>query len=144
MEILNYFLVSIVVFAGLFCGWIVGRIAKEELKPGRKYFLLLEKFIFSAVFLVAIIFVVNNIWLSVVFFGALVYLLGSEGVFKEIIVYVLFGVVFYLSIEKLFLLQAALMFVYGFPAGSLEKSVKNIIIRHIWFIPIAVVLFLVV
>jgi hypothetical protein len=144
MEILNYFLVSLIVFAGLFCGWLVGIIAKEELKPGKKYLALLEKFLFSAVFLIAIIFVVNNMWLSIIFVGALVYLLGTDGPIKEIIIYVLFGITLYLSVERLFLLQAALMFVYGFPAGSLEKGIKDIIIKYVWFIPIAVLLFLVI
>jgi hypothetical protein len=144
MEILNYFLISLVVFAGLIGGWLVGIIAKEELKPGKKYLVLLEKFLFSAVFLIAIIFVVNNIWLSIIFVGALVYLLGTDGPVKDILVYVLFGVAFYLSVERLFLLQAALMFVYGFPAGSLEKGVKEIIVKYAWFIPIAVLLFLVI
>lgn len=148
MEVLNYVLVSLAVFSGLLVGWLVGVIAKEELKPGKKYLVLLKRFLFCAVFLIAAIFIVSSIWLTLVFIGALIYFFAGEYPLKDVVVYLLFGIVFYLSVERLFLLQASLMFIYGFPVGSLmyfeKKKIKDAFLRYAWFIPVAIVLFLVI
>ena len=148
MEFLNYLLVSIAVFSGLLGGWIVGRIAKEELKNGKKYFVLLQRILFSAILLLVILFSIKNIWLSLFFISAMIYFFAGKNTFKDITVYLLFSIIFYLSQNRLFLLQASLMFTYGFPAGSLiymkKKTVKDIVVRHIWFIFLALALFLVV
>ena len=46
MEIVNYVLVLVVSFIGLFIGNIVSLMSKEELKIGEKWFKILEKLIF--------------------------------------------------------------------------------------------------
>ena len=84
MEALNLILVSAVaLFGGFFSGYAVGRIAKEELKAGKKYFVWLKRIVLLAIF------------------AALAVSFSAK------------------SIEEYFLLVAALVFLYGFPAGSL-------------------------
>ena len=43
---LNYFLASIISYLGLLVGLIIIKLAPEEHKPGKKYFILLRKILF--------------------------------------------------------------------------------------------------
>lgn len=91
MEALNYFLAAAVaLFGGLASGYIVGLIAKEELKQGRKYFVWLKRAL-----LLAVAFVLSYSLIA-----------GYS--------------------DSHFLVIAALVLLYGFPAGSLFYLRRNL------------------
>ena len=88
METLGYALVSFVALLGFPAGYVVGWIAKEELRQGKKYFLILNWLLLIAVAVSAVYFI--------------------ESSFQD----------------SLFLLLAALVFLLGFPCGSLLRLRK--------------------
>jgi hypothetical protein len=155
MEPVNYFLGLVIIFAGLIVGMILGFIAKEELKPGKKYLSLLQKFILAAVFIIAIIYS-PHIALKTVLAGILVYLFIFKFSFNDIFTYGIFGFLFYVFINNLnlTLLLSSLMFLHGLPIGSLmteemkkqdyRSILKSIIYRYVWIIIVGMALFVVI
>ena len=65
MDILNYALASVFVYLGLFIGFILALIAKEELKEGEGYFIFLRNLIFSLIIFFLLYFNKIQIWLSI-------------------------------------------------------------------------------
>ena len=56
MEILNYVLALVFSFLGIFAGMLLGYIAKEELRAGKKYFIWMQ----NILLILAVIFVLYN------------------------------------------------------------------------------------
>ncbi len=135
MEILNYALTALITVLGLACGAVIGHFASEELKPGRKYFILLQKALFASV--IAVVMYANRanvhyIWAGMVLI--FVYLYFFERI-SNVLAYAALSAVFFIaSAGEMFLPAAFLIFLYGFPAGSmLGKNKKKMIILIIEF-----------
>lgn len=155
MEAVNQFLGLAVIFAGIIMGSIVALIAKEELKSGRKYFLALEKFMIAGILLLSIFFAQHTV-LKIVFAAILVYLFVFKFSFNDIIIYLLFGFIYFIFANNfnILILLSSLMFLYGFPAGTMtvcenySKSykpiIKIIVYRYIWIMIIGMALFWVI
>ena len=149
MEItfLSYFLASLIAYLGLLVGIILIKMAPEEQKPGKKYFILLEKILFLAILALPLYYFKINIILSLVllsFVAAL--MLGNKiKLNKSCLVYFLFGIFFYLGSRfiDLFVIEAVLIFLYGMPNASLTLSLKNknyneVLIKNLpFFVPVA-------
>ena len=120
MEILNYFLALIVSFSGIFVGMLLGYIAKEELKPGKKYFIWMQ----NIILILAAIFVLYSFHLNIIL-SIIIGLLITLGIIyfkpKAVIGYILLAILIFISIgnTNLFILTSSLTFLYGFPTGSL-------------------------
>ena len=154
MEYLNYLLAVVICFISIYAGFFLALIAKEELKAGNKYFLVFQKAILAVV-VVSTIFVIDNVYVSFILLGVLVYFMFIAHHVKDIFIYLLFGVLLYLNSQygNLFLMQSALVFLYGLPAGSLltfkmirrkkSKILTSIFMKYIWFVVVALVLFMV-
>lgn len=115
----NQILVMLAAFGGLVFGMGLGLIAPEELKPGRKILLYLDKFFLFLAFLPILYY--NGATLMVIFplvlFAALLFLNFK---FKIVMTYCVFFLLFYMSLEKnLMVIESAAIFLYGLPAGSL-------------------------
>lgn len=110
-------LVLILSFLGLLGGVIVSFFTKEELKPGEKYFLLLEKVLLLAVSF-TIIYYTGEFFL----FLALGVLAGF--IFRK--AYFYFGLALPLASETLLVLLSSLVFVFGLPHGTLLASKSKI------------------
>ena len=150
MQLLNYSLISIISFSGLLIGMLLAFTAKEELKPGKKYFLLLQKL----TLLLILIFLVNffNVILYLRIIIYILFILLMTFNIKSQVIYPALAAVFFLSSKnpELFITNSILIFLYGFPTGSLfakklikkKKSFvfKKILLTHFWFILIAIVL----
>lgn len=125
---LNYALTLLVSFLGLFMGMALAFIAPEELKAGRKNFVLFTRIIF-AVILALLLLYFNIHWLFVFLFVVGYFALDYNYRIDERYVYALMAAVFILSAGNttLLILEASLIFMYGFPAGTLfsEKLVKK-------------------
>lgn len=153
MELLNYFLASILVFLGLFVGVIVAFIAKEELKPGKYYFIFLQRAFFSAA--VGFIFLFNNIPITIsIIISLLILFLVYKTKMNIFLSYLILAFLFNAAFRNTlsaFVVVASLIFLYGIPTGSLLvyenrnkiKLIKEILLKYGIFVPISLVLFLI-
>lgn len=150
MQLLNYSLISVISFSGLLVGMILAFTAKEELEPGKKYFMLLQKIILLLIFVFLLNFFNVNLYLRIISYILFIFLMAFN--IKSQRIYPVLGVVFFLSSKdiNLFITNSILIFFYGFPTGSLfakklikkKKLVvlKNIFLNYFWFIVIAIAL----
>jgi len=134
MNFLNYSLVALISFLGLVVGIIIISLAKEEQRPGRKYFIIAKDIVLLLIIgilgyylkLVSLIFV----------FLILVIFLLKKYKFKKLkqdyLVYSILGLALFISkdIKELFLVVASSIFIYGLVYGAIvrRKSLKNNII----------------
>ena len=51
MNILNYSLAALIAYTGLFIGFMLAIMAKEEIKPGKKYFIILQRITLLLIFI---------------------------------------------------------------------------------------------
>jgi len=131
MEItfLSYFLASLIAYLGLLVGLILIKMAPEEQKPGKRYFILLKKILFFILFIPILYYYKINIAFSLAllsFVAAL--MLGNRlKLDKSYLVYFLLGIFFYLGSRfiELFVVEAVLILLYGIPNASLMLSLKK-------------------
>jgi hypothetical protein len=143
MAFLNYLLISLIVYSGLLFGIILSMMAKEEIKPGKKYFILVHNIILAFIlyFILEIInanpFVTLLLPLAFVIFLFRYTLTYS----KSNVLYPILGGFFYISSfnTSQLLLVSTLIFFYGVLVGTLQegnkkqKYVKNlysVLMRH--------------
>ncbi len=142
---MNYVLTSVIVGLGLICGMITGIIAKEELKPGRKW---LE--FFQSAMLAFIVFFFMFQYTGILASAAIMVLamlfLDRFKNKADCIIYLALSVLFYLSYSKFFVIVSAMIFLYSLPTGSLfimKKSKLRIVLVSFGFIIISNLLFLI-
>lgn len=110
---------------GLLFGYILTYIAPEEINLSRKYFLLMKRIIFVIIGITITYFLaVKSLWwifLILIFVGILLMELKIKHRQKEIIIYLSFIIPYFFINEKLLL--ASLIFLYGFPLGSMLRKI---------------------
>lgn len=152
MNLLNYSLAAIISYLGLFAGFILASMAKEELKAGKKYFIFLQKIILLLIFIFLLIYIdLNYIMVLLILFFIAIYTLKRKKEFNELpYIYIVLSIIFYLSSKNLdlFVIESSLIFLYGLPTGSLmtKKSKKEAVInilKNAGFVVVVVVLYLV-
>ena len=146
MAFLNYFLISLVVYLGLLFGIILSWMAKEEIKPGKRYIILVHNIILSFILYFTLEFINANpfvVLLLPLFF--LIFLFKYTATYKKShIFYPILGGFFYISSNNInhLLLMSTLIFFYGVLIGTLQngnkkqKYVKNlysILMRNKYF-----------
>ena len=153
MQFINYFSASIISFSGLLIGILLAKIAPEEQKPLKKKFSLLRKIFLFFIFLFLIFYYYNNALYFVTLIGYFIFLLYVELKIddllkKSMIIYIMLGILFFLSLENLNLLaiESSLILLYGLPASSLiynhwGKNIFKVLSYNIGFIIIANLLF---
>jgi hypothetical protein len=147
MSFLAYPLASAVAFSGLFVGAFLARSAKEEMPTASRYFPWVQKFILVAIAAFLLNYFSLGIAARVVCYAVVILLLLRYG---KINFYPLLGIAFFLlgqSGQGLFAVSL-LVFMYGFPAGSMfiirnkrisaYASAQGIISRYGLFIVVAV------
>ena len=129
MQILNYFLISLVVYLGLLVGIVLSFMAKEELKPGKRYFILLHNIILGVILFFILEFLNINVYLILFLPLVLVVFLFkySELYRKSWIIYLLLGIIFYLASKNVnhLLIMSTLILFYGFLVSSLQFNKKD-------------------
>lgn len=150
---LKFFLASLIVGSGVIIGAILSVIAKDELKPGKKYFLLLKNILFSVIILITSIFYITiNPLIS--FFILIFFSILFIKRFQLNLIYVAFAAVYILSSinEQLFILTSSLIFFAGFSIGTvathelIKKEIfveRNILIPYFIFIFISLIRYLI-
>jgi hypothetical protein len=137
MDFLRYFLVSLVVYLGLLVGIILSFMAKEELKPGKKYFLLTHNIVLGFILFFFLEFLDINVYLTL-FLPLILVISSFYYKFKTNYIYFLLGIIFWLSFRsgRGSLLISSLIFFYGFLVSSMEFKAKKyylILLRNLWF-----------
>ena len=147
---LNYFLASIIAYLGLLLGVILIKLAPEEQKPGKKYFILLKKISFFLILaLISFFYKVNIILTAILLIFVIVLMLNKKlNLEKSSLVYFFLGIIFYLSskIPNLFVMESALIFLYGIPTASLTLKKTNyyeVFVKNLWFFVPAILLYLI-
>jgi hypothetical protein len=126
----------IICFLGIYCGVAVGKIAEEELKDGRKYFIILENVIFSLIVFFTVVQVSQSIpfaILGLIAGYALMKIMKIKHTYKTSITYFIFGFLLIYgmnafltdSTKLIYPAIVTLVFLYGFPAGSIRLHDRN-------------------
>jgi len=150
MQLLNYSLISLISFSGLLIGIILAFTSKEELNPGKKYFILLQKLTLLLILILLLNFLDISIYFRIIIYALFIFLMAIN--IKSQAIYPVLAVVFFLSSKdiNLFIINSILIFFYGFPTGSLFAKklikkkrlfiLKNIFLNYFWFVVIAIIL----
>lgn len=123
MEFVQYSLSALVAFLGVPVGAFLALSAREEMHTGRKYFLWLQNIILIAVVALLLNHFNALLILKVAAYAALIFVLLKSSVLNF---YPFFAAAFFIlgqNSRELFAI-AALVFLYGFPAGSMYV-IKN-------------------
>ncbi|MBD3310252.1 hypothetical protein GF351_03460 [Candidatus Woesearchaeota archaeon] len=149
MEIFQYLLASALVYAGPLAGVFLAFSAREELKPGKRYFELLQKILLSLVIFFALsglgIHNLAGIAAAVLSFLLFLRFWKDTGQWAA---YPVFAVILYFSSheKEAFFMLSGLMFIYGLPYAAVLMpgrkhrltALWNMALRNISFLLIAV------
>ena len=143
-----YLLASLIAYLGLLVGIILIRMAPEEQKPGKKYFILLKKILFFMLSIPILYhYKINMVFsLALLSFVAVLILGNKLKLDKSYLIYFLLGILFYLGSRfiDLFVAEAVLIFLYGMSDASLtfspkKKNYDDVFIKNLpFFVPIVI------
>lgn len=140
MELINYALASFIVSLGIICGLVIGKMAKEELRPGRKYLAIMQSL---AILLMVVFAAYLNLRPYITVLLAFLFLirLHHVNILKEpkpsfyYIAYIIFSLLFFeASRSDSLIVFPALIFIYGLPTGSLLLMRKKRV-KHAFIVP---------
>ncbi len=151
---LNYLLAPIIAFFGFPVGVFFSFTNPEEMKPGKKYFHLLQNiFVVLVLFLVLELYNLNIIFSAITTSIVFILLFYWKNKYKSIITYFALAILLALSSknQNIFAIQAALITLYGIPTGSLEAPKKGkltqrkkeslkVMAKHLGFVVLAIIL----
>lgn len=155
MEFISYIAVLLLSYFGLAAGVALAFIAKEEIEPGKKYLTAIQNILMIAIILIVIYFLEIPwlIWIILIGCGFLAAFIKKQRK-KSFLIYLLFSVILWISsqpkaffsIKFLFPLTASLIFLIGFPTGSLlidlkKRKIYPIMVSNIHFIIIGLILY---
>lgn len=108
-------------FIGLILGAILAFFVKEELKPGQKYFKWLKKIVLIVIIVMLVYFSFQLTYSYLIAFAAGILI---SWVFKKYYFYLGVGLLgsSLLFNDKIFIALIALIFILGFPVGTLQAS----------------------
>lgn len=124
---LNIILAFIASLSGFLAGIAVAYLAKEELSDARRHLVLMIHFIFALI-VMAFLFglklnVIINILLVIIsiILSIAIYVFVRNRIIKVLIYYTLFGALYFLSAQNIFILvmQTSFIFLAGLPLGSI-------------------------
>ncbi len=139
-------------FSGIIAGVVLSFFTKEEMKPGKKYFELLQKALLAAIAAVFVYYLGLQLPVRIAIYAAVILLLALSKSINSSIAYALLGAVFYFSSlsRQPFLIVSALIFLYGLPTGSIiaagvirkpkPEAMKKALLTGAGFVAVAVFL----
>ena len=132
LNLFQFSLALILIYSGIFVGIALSKIAKEELKPGKKYFTWMKRILLILIFALPIILTNINLWTVRAAIIAAGFTIGVHikkiPIDLELVYYPLFGILLALvsNNNNLLITLGALIFLYGLPTGStLKKPTKK-------------------
>lgn len=149
---IDYFLASAIVYLGLMIGIVLILLAPEEQKPGKKYFIQIQKILMTVMSTLVLLSLNINLILLLFFIIIIILLIYGKEKSQEnsSFVYFVLGLkfVYASTILNLFVIQSILIFLYGIPTASLIYNMKNknyfdIFVKHLWFfVPVIIFYFI--
>ena len=130
------FIVPIVSLLGIFCGFLLKKIAREEIKFGKfgsRYFVWMKRIILSLIIIIVLYFT-KSVPL-VIFTAVLGFILSS---FLSEYLFLGTALVFsFIAGKEMLITMASLIFLYGLPYGSMLRrfEVKHLSIILLFFLP---------
>lgn len=122
-------LAILIAFLGLVIGSIITHFTKEELKPGKKYFLIAKKLILIVLIITLIYFSTFNL----IFFMNLIIGLIAGLFLRRIYLYLSLAVVLAFNISnEILIFTASLIFIFGLFESALKN--KNILVNFVLFV----------
>ncbi|MFH1510881.1 MAG: hypothetical protein ABIF10_04255 [Candidatus Woesearchaeota archaeon] len=146
----QYVLSVVFAYLGLAAGLIISYMAREELKPGRKHFVLAQQILLVVIFEV-FFFLFGWTWVSMLVYGLFVVIILQFVTLSKAnpYMYSVFGFfAFFAKDIAGFALICSLIFIYGLLSAALELDVKKknyarILLRSFGFVVVAVLLWIV-
>jgi len=166
---INFSLVILSCFLALPLGAVVSWMAKEELKPGLKYFFALQNLLFGLSIFVLANVLLSRTSLNIALSSAMAILISAiamMGMFffktpsRDILIYALFALILSYSAminQNVLLIQGVIIFLYGLPTASiraffytkqsaqrkkmLQLTLRDIGIKFSFFILLAIICF---
>ncbi|MBU1202228.1 MAG: hypothetical protein KJ583_00090 [Nanoarchaeota archaeon] len=139
-------IISLICFLGLFVGFFIASKTVEELKPGTKYFVYLQK----ALFILTIFFVLYEYGylllglIAVILFS--IFLFWSKKNFDRLM-YLVLSLSLFLGFFNQSIVIPSLIFFYGFPTGTIyymkSKKVSGLFFENYYFLIVLIVLLVV-
>ena len=128
MNLVQFAGISVIVYAGLIAGMVIAWMAQEEIKPGKRYFILMHDILVAAIAYLVLeslkIHPLISLITPIIVLCALVY--HQNACTKSPFIYLVLGIALALSSSsRLFLPVASLIFFYGFLIGSLQIDLKR-------------------
>lgn len=122
MAILETILTAIISILGYPSGLLISYLTKEELKPGKKYFILLENIMLIVAVSIGIYALQFNLYLSII--SAIIATIGIAIIQpKPLAGYPIMLITFLISTKNinLLLFTSSAIFIYGLAAASIKK-----------------------
>jgi len=131
INMLKFFTLLILSYLGLAAGVIVSNFTKEELKAGRKYFILLKLIIFAAVFYYFLIYLTKKTIIALalsigVFIAAYKFEKMLKHVNTNLFYYGFFAVVLF-EVKDFAPVIATMIFLFGMASASAQFTKKSVI-----------------
>lgn len=153
MLFINYFFASVISYLGLLIGIILIKIAPEEQKPLKKYFIHFRRILMFIILFLVLFYFINNYLILIILLGLFLILIyfehkSNDFFIKSFINYSFLGIIFFAvsNNSNLFTLESSLILIYGLPTASLLYKKKNhfkIFYYNLSFLVIANLLFLI-
>jgi len=135
-----YILTVLISYLGIGVGICISAMTKEELKPGRKYFLIIHAILPSIIISMTMSVLISSYYLvlGIVIFIILMYVRNPK---SSYIIYPLLG--FLLSLSKtnvdLLMITSSMIFLYGLPTAALlvnfkKKNFSYLFLYHLPFL----------
>ena len=114
---------------GVVAGFILAKIAPEELELGKKYFIYFQNLLYVLILFVILFFLYPSYIFMLVFFvsSVVLFFIKRKIIWIEILTYgFFFSSLFLIKQQSFYPILASLLFIYGFPIGSLLECRKKI------------------
>lgn len=131
-------LIACIAFLGLLVGYLLTFLAKEEIKPGKKYFIIVER----AILIMLALVLLSQVWATKTFI--IPFIIGLVMGYFLKIRYFYLGLALAASVTlsmEVFVLVASLIFLHGLPYGSVSSKLKLPLHSILFFVPILIMLF---
>lgn len=147
MNALSYFVSTLLCFGGLFFGMVLALVAKEELRPGKRYFLGAQKALFGLIGGLVMYSLTQNMLAALLTLIAMFFVVRFVHP-KNNVVYSSLGIALFMSYNSgFFVVVCSLVLLYGTVLGTLFTKdvlrknklaiVKEILIKYIGFLAVA-------
>ncbi|MBT3720642.1 hypothetical protein HN789_01855 [archaeon] len=140
----NYLLTLFIVYLGIGVGLIISYFTKEELNPGKKYFVFLKAILIGLILLfffihIGIVFYLSLIVSTLIFIGVIYWLNKLEIIYTEIFFSCLFAILF---AESFSLIISTLIFGFFLVSATLDfsKKIHYVFISRILFLIIGILI----